>query len=88
MTHTPLSNADKQDLRTVLESPLFRKVMQEALTATYREKAGAASLEQAAMAYNYTEGARGVLNRLLGMAEIKEELAASTNGRRFRPTND
>ena len=85
---TPLSNADKQDLHTILESPLLKKVFQEALVSTYRERAGASSLEAAAMAYNYTEGARGILNRILGMAEIKEEVAASTNTRRFRPTND
>jgi len=85
---TLLSNIEKQELLMILESPLVKKAIQEALVSTYREKAGAVSLEQAAMAYNYTEGARGILNRLLGMAEIKEEVAASTNARKFRPTND
>lgn len=72
----------------MLESPLLKKVFAEALNATYRDKAGATSLEQAAMAYNFTEGARGILNRLLGMADIKEEVSATTNTRKFRPTTD
>jgi hypothetical protein len=86
--NTLLNNYEKQDLRVMLENPLLKKSFVEALNSTYREKAGATSLEQAAMAYNFTEGARGILNRLLSMADIKEEISATTNTRKFRPTID
>jgi hypothetical protein len=83
-----LNTAEKEELRNILSHPLMKRVFSEALVGTYRDKAGAASLEQCAMAYNYTEGARGILNRILNMGEIKEEMAANVNQRRFRPTVD
>ena len=76
MSHTPLSNEEKSSLKTILESNVMQKALMEALGSVYRDRAGASSLEQCAMAYNFSEGARTVLNRLLALAEIKEELAS------------
>lgn len=87
MTYT-LSPEEKATLRATLESALMQKAFAEVLRSTYIEKSGAATLEQCAMAHNYTEGARAVLNRLIILAEIKDtEISVSTT-RRFRPTND
>lgn len=87
MSHT-LSQEEKTALRATLESALMQKAFAEVLRSTYIEKSGAATLEQCAMAHNYTEGARAVLNRLIILAEIKDtEISVSTT-RRFRPTND
>lgn len=87
MTHI-LSQIEKEALRATLESPLMQKAFAEVLRATYIEKSGAATLEQCAMAHNYTEGARAALNRLIILAEIKDPEVSVSTTRRFRPTND
>jgi len=65
----------------------MKKAVAEVLRSIYISKSGAATLEQCAMAHNYTEGARAAFNTLFLMAEMKEEVSVSST-RRFRPTKD
>lgn len=87
--NTLLSEQEKSALRGIIESPLMQKAFVEVLRGTYIDKSGAATLEQCAMAHNYTEGARAALNRLVMLAEMKDVPEQSVGAtRRFRPTND
>lgn len=65
----------------------MKKTIAEVLRSIYISRAGVATLEQCAMAHNYTEGARGAFNSLFMMAEIQNEVSVSST-RRFRPTKD
>lgn len=85
---TTLTKQEQADLRQVLESPLMRKAMDEAMDWTFREHRGAVTLETCAMNYNHNEGAFNVLNKLRSLAEMKEERSGPSTARRFRPTHD
>lgn len=82
MTHT-LSKTEQVELQALLRQPVVRKAIVEALGLIQNEKANATTLEGAAMAYNYNEGASGLVSKLYWMAEIVEEKPPVTP-QRFR----
>lgn len=84
---TLLSKQEQADLRQMLEGRVMQKAFMEALGEVYREQSGSSTLEACAMSYNVTEGARSVLNKLMILAELKDDIVAP-NTRRLRPIRD
>ena len=79
MTHT-LSKDEQAALAEVLRQPVIRKALSEALGLIQMEKANAGALEAAAMAYNFNEGASGMISKLFWMADIKEAPTPTPRG--------
>jgi hypothetical protein len=70
---TPLLNdREKQVLNELLTSPIFQKAATLALTEAWRRKRGMETTEQCAMAFQYQEGARDLVETLYGFAEIRQ----------------
>jgi hypothetical protein len=70
---TPLLNdREKQVLNELLTSPIFQKAATLALTEVWRRKRGMETTEQCAMAFQYQEGARDLVETLYGFAEIRQ----------------
>ena len=70
-----LTDPQKQEVRTMLEHPLMMLVMTEALRISWLKKKGAATLEEAAMAFNHQSGADDVLCELFSLVESKKQIS-------------
>lgn len=75
---TELTDEQKAELRSMIDSPLLSYALTEALRSVHDEQRGATTLESAAMAYSYQSGARNVLSHLFTMAESKRPSTAIT----------
>ena len=67
-----LSDGEKQLLSQLLSNTLFQKAATMALTEAWKRKRGADTTEQCALAFQYQEGARDLVETLYGFAEIKQ----------------
>jgi len=74
MTHT-LTETEQAELRVLLQSPLMRKALSDALGSIQLEKRAATSLEACAMAYNHNEGAMDLVSKLFAMGDVKLDLS-------------
>lgn len=66
------SESEKEALSSILGNPLLTKAITVALSEAGRNKRGKDSMEESAMAFQYLEGARELIEILYGFAEIKK----------------
>ena len=66
------SESEKQLLSQLLRNTVFQKAVTNALAEAIRRKRGNDSLEGSAMAFQYQEGAREIVETIYGYAEIQQ----------------
>jgi hypothetical protein len=71
---SPLSDPEKTVLSELLSNPVFKKAASLALTEAWKRKRGADTTEQCALAFQYQEGARDIIETLYIFGEIKESV--------------
>lgn len=71
---SPLSDGEKTALSELLSNPLFQKAANLALTEAWKRKRGADTTEQCALAFQYQEGARDLVETLYILGEIKQSV--------------
>jgi len=65
------TEAEKEQLAHLFNSPLLHRGIQLSLMEIGRKKSGSETIEQSALAFHYQEGARDVIATLFGYADIK-----------------
>lgn len=68
---------DKGELRMLLSSSIYKRAVSDSLTALWKARKGASTVEESALAHKYHEGACDVLGGLHSLAAIKREFAPS-----------
>jgi len=71
---SPLSDGEKTVLAELLNNLVFQKASSLALTEAWKRKRGADTTEQCALAFQYQEGARDIVETLYIFAEMKKEV--------------
>ena len=72
-----ISNAQKEEVRSLLNNPLLQLALQNALADVWNGLQGASTLEGAALAYKQMEGATSVLSKLHSNVDIKKSFAVT-----------
>jgi hypothetical protein len=70
---SPLSDGEKAALAEVLNSSIFQKAASLALAEAWKRKRGAETTEQCALAFQYQEGARDIVETLYIFSDVKKD---------------